>query len=514
MRLRSATVLMLTLALLLLMGGIVGPRLLETDAARSAAADPVAAGSLAPRGGPLGAEGGDRDVVFGDHFSDRTMRVDYHHTGGLDAEIFALDRIVADGAWAGSRTRLVDDTNLGAYLFEVVEPSTGRVLYSRGYGSIFGEWETTSEAGRMHRTFHESVRFPWPLAPVEVRISKRDAGNVFREMWRTAVDPADPAVIPVERPAAGRVWSILDHGLPAEKVDLLILGDGYTRAELPRFRADARRLVDALFEHEPFRGRKSDFNVRALDLATAESGVNRPQAGRFRRTSLGAEYNIFGSERYILTLDNRSLRDIAGSAPYEFLVILVNDDQYGGGGILRDQATVAAHTDFAEYVFVHEFGHHFAGLGDEYYSSDVAYATGDGHHVEPWEPNITALHDPANLKWRELVDPTTPLPTPWAKAEFDAHAERIRAERRALIERGAPEHEFDALFRKQQAWETEFLGSMEHSGKVGAFEGASYQSTGLYRPEADCIMFTRNEVGFCAVCRGAIGQVIDLYARP
>jgi hypothetical protein len=506
MRIRTATVLLSALALLLFMAGILGPALFETDAARSGAW-----GAGSPIEAPEATGGA---TAFPAHFADRTMRLDYHHTGGLGHELFALDRVVSDGPWAGSRTRLIDDTDLGPYFFEVVDPATGTALYSRGYASIFGEWETTAEAATAHRTFHESLRFPWPLAPVEVVVRKRDGANAFRDVWRVAVDPADPAVVPTARPAAGRVWPILDHGDPATKVDLLVLGDGYTRAELPRFHSDARRLVSALFDHEPFRSRKSDFNVRALDLPTAESGVNRPQAGLFRRTPIGAEYNIFGSERYILTLDNRALRDIASAAPYEFLIILVNDDQYGGGGILRDQATVAAGSDFADYVFVHEFGHHFAGLGDEYYSSDVAYATGEGHHVEPWEPNITALHDPATLKWRGHVLPGTPLPTPWAKAEFEAHAAQVRAERRALIERGAPEREFDALFTRQKAWETEFLATMEHSGRVGAFEGASYQSTGLYRPEADCIMFSRNDVGFCTVCRAAIERVIDLYTRP
>jgi hypothetical protein len=447
-------------------------------------------------------------------FAESTMRLDYYHTGRAGEEVFALDRAVADGPWPGSRTRLLDDTNLGPYFFEVLDAASGRALYSRGYASIYGEWETTAEAARMHRTFHESLRFPWPLAPVEVVVSKRDGANVFREVWRVAVDPADPAVVPVQRPPAGRVWSILDSGQPAGKVDLLILGDGYTEAELSRFHEDARRLTEALFEYEPFRSRRSDFNVRALDLPGAEPGVNRPQASIFRRTPIGAEYNIFGSERYILTLDNRALRDIAASAPYEFLVILVNDEQYGGGGILNAQATVAAGSAFADYVFVHEFGHHFAGLADEYYTSDVAYATGEGHLVEPWEPNITALHDPSALKWQELVAPGTPIPTPWARSEYDAHAEAVRAERRALVEAGAPEADFDALFTRQEAWETEFLASMEHAGMVGAFEGAGYQATGLYRPEADCIMFTRNRVGFCAVCRAAIERVIDLYARP
>src|SRR6185295_16307594 len=160
------------------------------------------------------------------------------------------------------------------------------------------------------------------------------------------------------------------------KVDLLVMGEGYTDAELPKFQSDLKRLLGRLFETEPFKSRKRDFNVRALQLPAAKSGVHRPRTRDDRRTAISAEYNIFDSERYVLTLDNRALRDIASAAPYEFLEILVNEKQYGGGGIFNDQATAAVDTGFAEYVFVHEFGHHFAGLADEYYTSDVAYATG------------------------------------------------------------------------------------------------------------------------------------------
>ena len=233
----------------------------------------------------------------------------------------------------------------------------------------------------------------------------------------------------------------------------------------------------------------------------------------FRRTPLSAEYNIFDSERYVLTLDNRALRDAASAAPYEFIEILVNDRTYGGGGIFNDQATASVDSAFSPYVFVHEFGHHFAALADEYYTSDVAYQTGGAERPEQWEPNVTSLHDPARLKWKDLVTPGTPLPTPWDKAEFEAHTATIQQRRREIRSRNAPEAEMDALFREEQAWEMKFLSSMKYSGRVGAFEGAAYEAHGLYRPETDCIMFTRDPVGFCRVCRRAIERIIDLYSR-
>ena len=194
----------------------------------------------------------------------------------------------------------------------------------------------------------------------------------------------------------------------------------------------------------------------------------------------------------MLTLDNRALRDAAAAAPYEFIEILVNERTYGGGGIFNDHATASVDSAFSDYVFVHEFGHHFAALADEYYTSDVAYETGAAAKQEPWEPNVTALRDPAALKWRDLVTAGTPLPTPWPKEAFEEHSRGIQERRRAIRKRNGPEEEMDALFREQRAFEEKLLGTAQHAGAVGAFEGASYEARGLYRPQADCIMFTRD----------------------
>ena len=443
------------------------------------------------------------------------MRVDYFHTGGPKAgETFSLDRVVNDGAWAGSRTQLVDGTNLGVYQFEVRDKATGAVVYSRGFSSIYGEWETTDEAKQVHRTFHESLRFPWPKQPVSVTVHKRQKDNRFGAVWTTEIDPNSRFVN--RRPPtahAGRVWTVFEHGPASAKVDLLVISEGYTAADMPKFHRDVKHLLEALFAAEPFKGRRADFNVRALDLASPQPGINRPNAGAFKRTPLSAEFNIFDSERYVLTLDNRALRDAASAAPYEFIEILANERTYGGGGIFNDHATATVDSAFSDYVFVHEFGHHFAALADEYYTSDVAYETGVKDRPEPWEPNVTALKDPATLKWRDLVTPGTPLPTPWAKEAFEQHSAGIQQRRREIRKRNAPESEMDALFHEQQAFEEKFLQAMKYGQAVGAFEGASYEPKGLYRPQADCIMFSRNPVGFCKVCQRGIARIIDLYSR-
>jgi IgA peptidase M64/peptidase M64-like protein len=450
---------------------------------------------------------------FDARFTDRTMRVDLFHTGGPKGEVVALDRVVDDGPWPGSRTRLLDETNLGSHLFEVRDFKTNRVLFSRGYSSMFSEWEQTDEVKRISRTFPESLRLPWPREKVRIVLERRDKANVFHELFATVIDPAEPEVNPAPRAPMGRVWTVFENGPASVKLDLLLLGEGYAEKDLPKFHADVKRLVDILFTYEPFKSRKADFNVRALDLPDSESGVLRPDSRIFRRTPLSVQYGIFGSERYMLTYDDRALREAASAAPYDFLEILVNDARYGGGGIYNFQATASVDTGFAEYVFVHEFGHHFAGLADEYYGSDVAYETG-GAKPEPWEPNVTALHDPKALKWADLVEKGTPLPTPWEKEVFEKQTREVQAERKKLIASGAPPSALDDLFRRQMAQDSKLLSTMTWSGKVGAFEGASYEAKGLYRPSADCIMFTRDPGGFCPVCRRAISRVIDEYSRP
>ena len=442
----------------------------------------------------------------------RTLRLDFFHTGTASGEIFSFDRLVVEPLpFPGNPDRPIDDSNLGKYLFEVRQPDGdpdgGELLYSRGFASIYGEWETTGEARERHRTFHESLRFPRPAGPVEVTIKKRDPQNAFQEIWTTRVDPAD-MLTDVSEPPALELLEIQKNGDPAHKVDLLLLGDGYTAGECPQFLGQARRLTEALFAVSPFRERRGDFNVWGLCPPAAESGVSRPSTGIHRRSPARATYDAFRSERYVLSFDNRAWREVAARAPYDFVEILVNNETYGGGGIFGLYSTAAARSDWAEYLFLHEFGHHFAGLADEYYVSPVAYEIPE-ERVEPWEINAT-VH-PEALKWGDLVEEGVPVPTPWPNAEFESHAERTQVRRQEIRAAELPESAMSELFREQQAFETELLGSAEYAGKVGAFEGANYAPRGSWRPQIDCIMFSRNEVPFCRVCQRGIERVIDLY---
>ena len=265
----------------------------------------------------------------------RTMRVDYFHTGNTKQELFSLDEAVIEPApWPGT-TAAEDGLGYGTYAFDVRDAARRTLLYSRGFSSIYEEWVTTEEAGRVTRTFHESVRFPMPAGPVTVTIRKRESGNQWRDLWTMPIDPKDMFVnTATPEPSPGPVIELLKSGDSATKVDVLLLGDGYTAAERPKLEADAKRLVDVLFATSPFKERRGDFNVWGLVPASRDSGVSRPSLGIHRQP--GEQHlRCVGSERYVLAFDNKAFRRLASHAPYDAVEIVVNDRTYGGGGVPR-----------------------------------------------------------------------------------------------------------------------------------------------------------------------------------
>jgi hypothetical protein len=306
--------------------------------------------------------------------------------------------------------------------------------------------------------------------------------------------------------------SILKNGSPKEKVDLVILGDGYSKTDLPQFREDAKHFVDVLFGTKPFSVRKQDFNIWTVEVESPQSGIDQPDQNIWTRNSLNTSYNTFGSARYVLTEDNKTLRDYASLAPYDFIAILINNKRYGGGGIFQQYITCFSTGETketawqADYVFVHELGHAFGGLGDEYYSSSVAYNEFYPKDVEPWEPNIARDCRREKLKWSNLVAPSTPLPTSWNKDRYDS-LETIRAN----LKRSDPQYQIKRsdLLAKERA----ILADQTSKDVVGAFEGAGYSPKGLYRPAVDCRMFSLSLVDFDPVCSLAIHRMIDFYSK-
>jgi len=452
--------------------------------------------------------------TFEKYFHDKTMRIDLYHTGTKGTETISLDKVYAEGPWPGSVVNLIDTLNLGEYYLRVFDQSTASLIYSRGYSCMFNEWQSTDEAlAGVYRTFHETVRIPYPDRAVQVTINKRDKFMDFHEIFSTVIDPNSPTDIHREKMAPEfKVVPLVEKGSPHEKVDILILGDGYRKEDLQKFRNDAKHFNDIMFSTSPFKERKDDFNVWTIEVASPDSGIDKPDKNIWKRSALGTQYNTFGSARYILTDENRTLRDIADAAPYDFIIILVNDNRYGGGGIYNLYSTCYAIPDNPsqawemDYVYVHEFGHSFGGLGDEYYSSQVSLNDFYQKGIEPWEPNLTTLTDKQNLKWKKFVTGGIALPTPWNKSAYDS----LTNEQRKLDRLAS-----DYYQKREPLYQAEeqILKNADLAGKVGAFEGAGYSATGLYRPSLDCRMFSLSLVGFDPVCSDAILRVIDFYAH-
>ena len=422
---------------------------------------------------------------FETHFTGATMRIDYYRIGTKGQEQITLDRVYEENDWPGSKVQLLDTLNLGDCFVKVSDLQTNVLLYSRGYSTVFGEWQTTDEAlSGTWRTFHETVRIPFPKRKVTISFLRRDkfvaAGEMmaFREVASFVVDPNAPTAI--NREKRTNPWNVLDvmiNGPVEKKVDILILGDGYAKEDMEKFRKDAKHFTEQLFSYQPFKKHRNDFNVRALEVISDDSGIDKPDQNIWKQSALGTMYNTFGSARYVLTEENKRLRDIADAVPYDFITILVNDNRYGGGGIFNLYTTcftkpVKAGQDWEmDYVYVHEFGHCFGGLGDEYYSSQVSYIDFYPKGVEPWEPNVTRTNTKDNLKWRAFVLPETPIPTPWLKATYDS-VDALRGK----LDRLASDYydKREGLMKSANA----VLKDPRWVGIVGAFEGSGYTSEG------------------------------------
>ncbi len=472
--------------------------------------------------------GGTGSTPFDRDFEDATLRIDFHHTGDAQREFLALDRLYRQGVWAGSKTRLEDPFKYGGYRVEAYDVATGELLFSQGFDSYFGEYRTTSAAAKgLMATYHESVLLPFPKHPLRVKFSAHRRDGSVAPLFETTIDP-ESVDIASEPPERG-VEVVEAHlsGPPATTLDIAILGEGYTADQIDLFRADLARASELLLTQEPYSSNRDRLAIRGVLAPSRESGCDEPTRSSYRDTTLGATFNSLGSERYVLTEDNRRLRNVAANVPYDALVIMINHDRYGGGGIYRLFCTFTAHSEWSGYLLLHEFGHSFGALGDEYYSSSTAYNDFYPRGHEPEEPNITALLDPDNLKWKDLVTSETELPTPWEKVDYDARDSAYQLKRSELnsaiaeaSRAGASSEEIAKLKHKEEdhaaahaQWAREYLAKSAFAGKVGAFEGAGYSSQGLYRPTLDCLMFSRGVQPLCVVCERAVERMIQRYTE-
>jgi IgA Peptidase M64/Peptidase M64 N-terminus len=468
-------------------------------------------------------------VSFDKYFFDKTMRIDYFHIGDSKSEIITLDKIYKYGTWGGSLKNLIDNFNNGKYYYKIYDAASQTLIYSKGFDSYFGEYKTGDDGLKgIKRTYHESAIIPFPKQKIIFAVEMRGKDNLLSEIYRSEINPDDLLIIKDSISDKNvKVYESLKSGDPHIKVDVVILAEGYTAGEEKKFKNDLARFTKILFNQEPYKSKKDKFNVYGVFKASEESGVDEPDHNSFKKTILSATFYSLGSERYLLTEDNKTMRDLAASVPYDAIYIMVNHKRYGGGGIYNLYCTFTADNQWHEYLFLHEFGHSFAGLADEYYTSDVSYNDFYPKGIEPVEPNITALLDKTNIKWQEYLTHGIEIPTPWEKEIYDSTDlawQKIRREQNnkiAELKRNkAPEtdvkklqDEYDAKDREHQKWIDEYFQKSKYRNMVGAFEGAGYASKGIYRPMLDCIMFSKGKKPFCKVCEEAIKRVINYYSE-
>ena len=409
------------------------------------------------------------------HAQEKTLRVDYVFSGTDKATEISLERLYSFDGWAGRTVNLDRVPVKGNGQISMTDVATGKVIYMQSFSTLFQEWKTTEEATKLRKAFENTFLLPMPSAKAAVKVELYDFfGNVCASL-NHIVDPSD-ILIKRMKPEPAPHRYLLKSGSPQEKIDVAIVAEGYTKEEAEQFYKDAQVAVEAILAHEPFGTYRDRFNFVAIALESKDSGVSVPREGLWKDTAVGSNYDTFYSDRYLTTSCVWKMHDALCGIPYEHLVILANTDTYGGGGIYNSYTlTTALHKDFKPVV-VHEFGHSFAGLADEYYYDDqfVEYYYPDS---EPWEQNITTLFD-FESKWDDMLPKIIQIPTPvegnvWEKIKAGTKPESI----------------------------------------VGVYEGAGYQSKGVYRPYPDCRMKTNAAESFCPVCQRAIARIIEFYTE-
>ncbi len=467
--------------------------------------------------------------AYDDHFTDQALRFDLNQAGDAKDEMIALDRIVAEPLWPENRTRLVDPFNYGRYAVKVYDTASNRLIFSRGFDSVFAEYKTTTPALEgARRVLQRSIRIPHPRQPFLFVIEARDKKNLLHPLFIRAVDPADYHILRETAAAGDAVFEPVIAGDPRDTLDLVFIAEGYTADGREKFEADVDRFAAALFAVEPYKNAQPRISIRGVFRPSAERGMDEPRQKAYRKTVLDASFNAFDLDRYMLIEADHRLHEIAAQVPYDAIIVLVDSARYGGGSIAFDYCVTTVDHPASPAVFLHEFGHSFAGLADEYYASEVAYNDFYPRGVEPLEPNITALLDPSNVKWKALLSPGLAVPTEYGKDKVEAlQAERqkIRWDLREKIakfqEQGRPASEIKALQEKGRAREKEIEARMEEArkpyrdleDKVGVFEGAGYAAKGLFRPQIFCLMISSPKNEFCAVCRRAIAAMIEYFVE-
>lgn len=398
---------------------------------------------------------------FDKYFENKTLRIDYLMGGDADSQTIFLKELKEEPLWGGSKTNLIDGFGYGTFRFKLFDAESGELLYSKGFNSLFQEWQSTPEAKELKRAFYQVNVMPYPKKSVRFVLESRKWDGTMEKIWEYSIDPTN-YFIGKENPESIPFTKIMGEGDPAKSVDIAFIAEGYTANEMEKFRADVKRVAGYLLDVPPFSKYADRFNIYALESVSEDSGTDIPGENIYKNTVVNTTFYTFDVDRYLTTFDIKSIHDISANVPYDQIFVLINTDKYGGGGFYNYYSSCSADNALSYEVSSHEFGHGFAGLGDEYYSSEVAYEDFYNLEVEPWEPNLTTLVD-FDHKWKSMLDEATPIPTPRT---------------------------------------TKFMD------RLGVFEGGGYMAKGIYSPMQDCKMKSNKMKHFCPVCEKAVEEVI------
>ena len=403
---------------------------------------------------------------FSNYFENKSLRIDYFHSGNIINEYYRLDELIEKSVWAGSKINLIDTFDYGKFRVLVYDTLSGKLIYSRAYSSLFAEWRTTAEGKGSCGNFSETIIIPYPKNVIEVVFQSRDSLNIWKNIERFIIDIKKDYIL---KPKNNNfdIQALHYSGISSENLDIAIIADGYTLKDIEKMRKDFEKFNNYILKANPFSENASKINIWGVAAISEQSGITDPNDTLYVKTVVGCSFNTINSDRYLMTLENKALHNALANAAYDQIIIMCNTDKYGGGGIYNFYSTAAAGNSVANFLVQHEFGHAFAGLGDEYYTSDVSVEDFYPLSVEPWEPNITTLIN-FEGKWESMMNKFTPVPTP---------------------------------------------ATEENKKTIGVYEGGGYMSKGVFRPFIDCTMKSVKYNAYCPVCKRATQWMIDFYTR-
>jgi hypothetical protein len=385
-------------------------------------------------------------------------------TGSSSWQSIQVKSIQEEAFWGGSKTNLIDTFEYGSFLFKLIDYQTKNVIYSRGFSNLFSEWQTTTNSVDTAYTFSDCQSFPAPKNKSTIKLFKRDSNLIFQEIYELTFDP--DTILLVKADTNNRNVKYIHKSRAADKaLDIVIVSEGYTKQQSSKFYKDVERFKAYLFNWKPYNKYKDNINIIGVYTPSLEEGLDNPKDSTRVETAFDCRQYTFKIDRYLSVPDITKVYDRLIGIPVDQVCILVNSDIYGGGGIFNNYTIFTADHYSAGFLFLHEFGHSFAGLADEYTTSETTNNSRVREDLEPIAPNITTLVN-FNKKWSHLVLDSIPLPTP---------------------------------------------DSSIYKNIIGAFEGASYQKTGVYRSEHDCAMRSANYTRFCTVCQQSIEKMIRFY---